>query len=209
MKTEIIPIHHPELNRICRNIIIAGELIAFPTDTVYGVAANLFSAEAIDKIYEVKERVYDKAIPVLIGSTQQLPLVALQPEDNPRALRLAEQFWPGALTLIFNKHPQIPGNISPSDTIGVRMPDHAQIIELLQFTGPLATTSANLSGHENPLSADDVYNQLNGRIALIVDGGNTPGTIPSTVVDCSISNQLKILREGDITADMLNQALNR
>ena len=102
---------------------------------------------------------------------QQLSAVTL--ELNNAARRLAERFWPGALTLVVPKQPNLPAVLSPHPTIGVRMPNHSFALELLSQTGPLATTSANLSGGPDPLTAEDVFSQLNGRIDLIVDGGNT------------------------------------
>jgi L-threonylcarbamoyladenylate synthase len=120
--------------------------------------------------------------------------------------KLAEVFWPGALTLVVIKNPTLPDVLSSQATVGVRMPNHPFTLALLQTTGPLATTSANLSGHENPLTAQDVFTQLGGKIELILDGGSTPGSIPSTVVDCTGHHPV-ILRDGAISANAIQKAL--
>lgn len=177
-----------------------GGLVAFPTDTVYGLAADLNSEEAIERLFEAKGREASKAIAVLVGSVDQLD--RLTPGLGDTARRLAERFWPGPLTLVVPRRADLPSNLSPYPTVGVRMPDHPLALALLRESGPLATTSANLSGQANPLTAQDVYDQLGGRIELILDGGTTPGGAPSTVVDC-VGSELKILREGPISLEML------
>ena len=125
--------------------------------------------------------------------TQAIPAVAR---------RLAERFWPGPLTLVVARHPALPAILSPLPTVGVRMPDHPTALALLRQSGPLATTSANLSGGPNPLTAQEVLAQLDGRVDLIIDGGRCPGGVPSTVVDCT-AGELKILRQGPITLEEL------
>ncbi len=171
--------------------------MAIPTDTVYGLAAMITNGPAIDRLYQAKERSLQKAIAVLIGGLEQIDqVVGYFSED---AHRLARRFWPGALTLVVPQHPGLPANLSPTPTIGVRMPDHSFTLELLRQVGPLATTSANISGGPNPRDAADVLAQLDGRIELLLDGGPAPGGIPSTVVDCT-GEELVILREGAISA---------
>lgn len=203
MKTVTLSISDPQAISHAISVIQAGGLVAFPTDTVYGVAAQPFSAGGIERLFEVKERDLVKAIPVLVGTYSQLDLVAA---DLPaQAVRLAELFWPGALTLIVPRHPSLPEIISPTLTIGVRMPDHPYLLRLLKQSGPLATTSANISGGLNPLTAQDVISQLDGRIELVLDGGRCPGGIPSTLVDCTKA-ELAVLRQGPIT---LEEMLNR
>ncbi|MEJ2597854.1 MAG: L-threonylcarbamoyladenylate synthase [Anaerolineales bacterium] len=182
----------------------AGGLLAFPTDTVYGLAAHLLDPASIDRLYAVKDRDSTKAIPVLLSSPDELAQVTA--EMNVMALRLARRFWPGPLTLVVPRHPSLPDNLSNLPTIGVRMPDHPLALALMRRTGPLAVTSANLSGAENTRTAQEVYAQLGGRIELILDGGRTPGGFPSTVVDCTAAEPA-ILRQGPITAADLQQAL--
>jgi L-threonylcarbamoyladenylate synthase len=185
-------------------VLSNGGLVAFPTDTVYGLAADIHSAAAIEKIFTAKGRDSQKPIAVLLGSAAQLTLVAQN--LPPAAQRLAEAFWPGALTLVVPRRTDLPANLSPALTIGVRMPDHPLALELLRRSGPLATTSANLSGRQDALSAQDVLDQLSGRIDLVLDGGRVAGGKPSTVVDCT-GERLKMLRQGPFTLEQLEAAL--
>ena len=195
-RTQILDIHESQAIPKAKEIIRAGGIIAFPTDTIYGVAGDMFNPQAINAIYRIKERSKLKAIPVLIGDIQQLEVLVLGVDD--RTIKIAETFWPGPLTLVLPKKPAIPKELSPYPTIGVRMPNHKFTLALLRSTGPLATTSANISGDENPRTCQDVINQLGGRIDLVLDGGTTPGSTASTVVDVS-SKTFKLLREGPIS----------
>ncbi len=195
MKTKILSTKHPQAINDAVNTLNNGGLVAFPTDTVYGLAAAIFDISAIERLFEVKERDQTKAIAVLMSSPRDLEKVAINPSKS--ALKLAERYWPGPLTLIFSKLPEIPDILSPLPTIGVRVPDHPDALALMDITGPLAVTSANLSGGENTSTADEVLAQLEGRVELVLDGGRTPGGHPSTVVDCT-STDLRILREGPI-----------
>jgi L-threonylcarbamoyladenylate synthase len=191
------------------DVLAGGGLVAFPTDTVYGLGARLLeegpnAGRAIDRLYQAKGRAYNKAIAVLIGRFSDLDLVANK--LNPSASRLAERFWPGALTLVVNRRPELPANLAQGATIGVRMPAHPLALELLKRSGPLAVTSANLSDHPDCVTADQVFAQLNGRIALILDGGAAPGGQPSTVVDCT-GQEPGILRLGPISLEEIHAAL--
>lgn len=200
MDTKIIPTDHPDALTLALQILAGGGLVAFPTDTVYGIAASVNRTEGIDLLYEAKFRSPNKAIAVLIGDLEQLQY--LTPGLSPSARQLAERFWPGALTLVVEKHPNLPANLSPLPTVGVRMPDHAFARALIRAAGPLATSSANISGESNSLTAQHVYEQLSGRISLILDGGPAQGGVPSTVVDC-LQDPPRILRLGAITAEEL------
>jgi L-threonylcarbamoyladenylate synthase len=206
MKTEVLSIEHPQAIQRALELLRAGRLVAFPTDTVYGLAALVTDRQAIDLIFQAKERSPSKAIAVLIGEISQLSLVT--PGLSTAALRLAARFWPGALTLVVTSLPGLPANLSPTPTIGVRMPDHAFTRQLLSQAGPLATTSANLSGGPNPRNAQEVLNQLEGRVELVLDGGDSAGGVPSTVVDCTAAS-LTILREGAISASEIAGLLNQ
>jgi L-threonylcarbamoyladenylate synthase len=178
--------------------------VAFPTDTVYGLAALPAVAEYVERLYIVKGRNSERAIAVLIGSPADLPKVAVSPSQA--ALLLAKHFWPGPLTLIVPRHPDLPEVLSPMPTIGVRMPNHPLALALLRMVGPLAVTSANISGGKNTTSAQEVLAQLKGRVHLVVDGGRTPGGVPSTVVDCTTAEPA-ILRKGPISMEDLMEAL--
>lgn len=192
---KILPVDHRTVIKQAASIIKDGGLIAFPTDTVYGLAASAFNPDAIKKLFFVKGRDFKKAIAILIGENNQLSLIAS--DFSGIARKLSDRFWPGALTLVVPIHQALPTIISPSETIGIRMPDHSFALRLLRETGPLATTSANVSGGTNPLTAEDVLEQLGKNPDLIIDGGICPGGIPSTVVDCT-QHDIRIIREGGI-----------
>jgi L-threonylcarbamoyladenylate synthase len=204
MKTRIILASDPQAIDLALQTLESGGLLAFPTDTVYGLAARVSDPTGIDRLYAVKGRDSAKAIPVLLSSPDDLPQVTA--EMSITARRLAQRFWPGPLTLVVPRHPDLPENLSNLPTIGVRMPDHPVALALMRRSGPLAVTSANRSGGENTCTAQEVQAQLDGLIELILDGGQTPGGMPSTVVDCT-GQQLVILRQGPITAADLQQAL--
>ena len=204
MKTFILSTEDPSNLQRAADILLAGELAAFPTDTVYGLGASLENPHAIEKLFLVKSRENTKAIAVLINELNDLYKISSGPNEMSR--RLAEHFWPGPLTLVVSRSPNLPPILSPLPTIGIRMPDHPIALQLLKLSGPLAVTSANLSGGSNSSTAMDVYIQLNGYIPIILDGGETPGGQPSTVVDC-LGNQPVIIRQGPISLDDLLEAL--
>jgi L-threonylcarbamoyladenylate synthase len=205
MKTTILAAESPGSLEFAQQLLLEDRLVAFPTDTVYGLGALAFNSGAINQLYLVKGRDTAKAIAVLLGDIYALRQVT--GSMSPLAERLAQRFWPGPLTLVLSRHPDLPANLSPLPTIGVRMPDHPVALELLNSTGPLAVTSANLSGASNATTAQQVFDQLHGRIPLILDGGQTPGGQPSTVVDCT-GDQPVILRQGPVTLDQLQAALD-
>lgn len=177
------------------DLVKSGAMIAFPTDTVYGIGVSAFNSVAIDQIYQVKGRSQLKAIPILIGSPKELDRITLPRSGTVQMI--IDNFWPGALTLVLPLLPELPENLSPTPTIGLRVPDHELTRKLLESTGPLAATSANLSGQPSALTANEVLQQLEGRIDLVLDGGSAPGGQASTVVDCT-GEEIKILREGPI-----------
>jgi L-threonylcarbamoyladenylate synthase len=195
MKTRILSTQDPSALQCALEILQMGGLVAFPTDTVYGVGALAFNGAAVESIYAVKDRPVEKAIPILIGDLDDLLKVSAEVPDI--ALRLAARFWPGPLTVVVLKHPELPEAVSATPTVGVRIPDHSVTRALLRIAGPMAVTSANLSSQPNPSTAQEVYAQLGGRIAIILDGGKTPGGVPSTVVDC-IGAEPQVLRAGPI-----------
>jgi L-threonylcarbamoyladenylate synthase len=180
--------------------LMDGGVIAFATDTVYGVGCMLNNAAAIERIYAIKERSMLEAIPVLIGNLAQLQQITTHISDS--AKRFTEKFWPGALTVILKKNSALPDVLTVYDTVGVRMPDHKWLRELIDACGPLAVTSANISDEPSLATADEVLASLGGRIDLLVDGGHCDGGVPSTVVDCSIDTP-KILRDGAIADAVL------
>lgn len=206
MQTKILSCNTPRALESAAKILAQGGLVAFPTDTIYGIAAAVDNIAGIQRLFAVKERSEQKAIAVLIGEMAQLSQVASN--INPQAQTLARAFWPGALTLVMERHPSLPEILSPTPTIGVRMPALPFALELLKKCGPLATTSANLSGKANPVTAQNVIEQLGTRFELLLDGGNTPGPTASTVVDCTRPG-LPILRHGVISQNELQNVLDK
>jgi L-threonylcarbamoyladenylate synthase len=204
MKTKVLLASSPDALPSALEVLNSGGLVAFPTDTVYGVGALAFDGAVVESIYVAKGRPGEKAIPVLIGDPDDLVKVAREVPET--AARLAARFWPGPLTLVVPKHPDLPEAVSAAPTVGVRLPDHPVVRALLCAAGPLAVTSANLSGQPSPSTAEEVLAQLGGRIALILDGGKTPGGVASTVVDCT-GAEPQILRPGPIAQDELRSVL--
>ena len=206
MQTKIIPISSPDALSTALKLLRAGELVAFPTDTVYGIGTLAFNAAGAAKIYEVKERPPDKALPILLADIEDFEKVAINIPEVAR--KLAEAFLPGALTLILPKHPDIPNAVSSLETVGVRIPDHNFTQAVLRAAGPMAVTSANISGESSPTTAQEVYAQLKGKLPLILDGGKSAGGIPSTVVDCTGEEPI-ILREGLISKNTILQYISK
>ena len=189
-------------------ILAEGGLVAFPTDTVYGVGAHVFQPDAVERIYVAKIRPRDKAIPILLARADDLPLVAEGITET--AWLLAERFWPGGLTLVLPRKDNVPDIVSAGGpTVAVRVPDHPVFLALIAALGaPLAGTSANLSGRPSPVTAQEVEAELGGRIELILDGGRCPGGTPSTVLDLT-ADPPTILRAGAIGVEEIEAALSK
>lgn len=204
MKTQLLPSSQPDAITRALEILRAGGLVALPTDTVYGVGALAFDGAAVESIYAAKNRPVEKAIPILIADAEDLDKVAVNVPDMARIL--ASRFWPGPVTLVVPKLPTLPKAISATNTVAVRIPDHEAARALLRAAGPMAVTSANISGQVSPVRAEEVMSQLNGRIPLVINGGETPGGVPSTLVDC-LGDEPIILREGPISLEQIRAAL--
>ena len=174
-------------------------IVAFPTDTVYGVGAHAYLTSAVERLYIAKRRPANKAIPLLVASVGALSQVAAHIPDL--AHTLASRFWPGALTLVLRRAETVPDVVTAGgDTVAVRVPDHPVTQALLAaLDAPLAATSANLSGYPAPATANDVLTQLEGRIDLILDGGACPSGVASTVLDLTVT-PARILRAGSVPA---------
>ncbi|MHB1293357.1 MAG: L-threonylcarbamoyladenylate synthase [Anaerolineae bacterium] len=185
-----------------------GELVVFPTDTVYGVGCDVWRAEAVEKLYWAKGRPAHLAIPVLVSSQDALVRVARAlPKDlGP----LAEAFWPGALTVVVRRAPDLPAILTAGeDTVAVRMPDDALALALIEgMDEALAVTSANLSGRPSPVTAQDALRDLGGRVAVVLDGGTCPGGVASSIVDL-VSDPPVLLRQGGLSLEALQQVLPR
>lgn len=184
----------------------AGQVIAFPTDTVYGVGADGLNDAAIEQLYTVKDRPVDKAIPYLLAEISQAEALALT--WPPEARALAARFWPGALSIVVPAQQYIPAVLrAQHDSVALRIPNHDWLRELIRRLGrPIAATSANRSGGSDSLTAAEVVAQLAGRLALVVDGGRTRGSQPSTVVDLT-KHPIQVIREGSIARAEIDQVL--
>lgn len=183
-------------------ILKRGGLVAFPTETVYGLGADALNAEAVQRIFVAKGRPLDNPIIVHVASPKDLELVATRITAKQTAL--AERFWPGPLTVIFQKSERLPSEVTAGrNTAAVRMPKNAVALALIRATGhPIAAPSANLSGRPSPTAAEHVYEDLAGRIDLILDGGPVEVGLESTVLDISRKPPV-ILRPGAITREEL------
>jgi L-threonylcarbamoyladenylate synthase len=185
-------------------ILREGGVIAFPTDTVYGLGADAFNSTAVEKIYEIKNRPKHRKLPLLIADVNQLAITAVQ--ISKIALFLTRRFWPGGLTLILFKTDSLPDYLASGPTIAVRIPNHPVCLSLIQRLGsPLIGTSANISGQPAPLTAQEVGQQLGGKIDFIIDGGKCPGGKESTVVDATREPPI-ILRQGIIPSEEIDKA---
>ncbi len=193
-----------ELEEAC-HILKDGGLVAFPTETVYGLGGDALNPLAASKIYSAKGRPSDNPLIVHIACIESLYDIAEVTEDG---LKLAKAFWPGPLTLVFKKKETVPPQTTGGlDTVAVRMPCHAVARELIKRSGVyIAAPSANLSGRPSPTQAKHVIEDLDGRIDIIIDGGSPDIGIESTIVDVS-GNKAVILRPGYITKDMLKDVL--
>ena len=194
-----------ELSEAAR-ILIEGGLVAFPTETVYGLGANALDEEAAKKIYAAKGRPSDNPLIAHIAGMEGLrPLVA----DVPAvAEKLAEAFWPGPLTMVFNKSDKVPyGTTGGLETVAVRMPSDPVASRLIQLAGvPVAAPSANTSGRPSPTLADHVWEDMNGKIDLLIDGGAVGIGLESTIVD--VSGEVPVLlRPGAVTVEMLEETV--
>ena len=182
-----------------------GGVIAIPTDTVYGLGADAFNVDAVQKLYHIKGRPEEKPIPLVLGSVADIDKVAQNIPDF--FYHLTKKYWPGGLTIIVESKNLLSQLTAGGNTVGLRIPDHTLLIKILnEFGGPMAITSANLSGEPASTSPQEFGLELTKKLDYIVDDGNTPGPIPSTVYDISISPPV-IRREGIISKETLNMEL--
>lgn len=178
-------------------ILKKGGVIAFPTDTVYGLGAGIFSESAVKRLFHIKGRPYDMALPVLVEDVAQMKQISTK--LPALACRLVERFLPGALTLILPKSEEVPDIVTGGgETVAVRIPDHSIPIALIKGLGePIIGTSANRSGEKSSTTALEVKASLGDSIDFIIDGGKSPGAKESTIVDFS-GDKPKLVREGAI-----------
>jgi L-threonylcarbamoyladenylate synthase len=185
-------------------ILKKGGVISFPTDTVYGLGADAFNSTAVERIYEIKNRPKHRQLPLLIADVERLTALA---EPIPKiAWFLARRFWPGGLTLVLPKTDSLPAYLASGPTIAVRVPNHPVCLALIQHLGnPIIGTSANISGQPAALTAEEVGQQLGGKIDLVINGNKCPGGKESTVVDVTHEAPV-ILRQGIIPSHEIDKA---
>ncbi len=212
METKIIKIDQDNLDhklmQEAGDLIAAGELVAFPTETVYGLGGDALDPEASKKIYSAKGRPSDNPLIVHISDFSDLERIAKTvPED---ARKLSDAFWPGPLTMIVEKGDAVPyATTGGMDTVAVRMPSHPIALDLIRRSGCLiAAPSANTSGRPSPTEAAHVAEDLSGKIAMIIDGGPVGIGIESTIIDLTEDTPM-VLRPGYITPQMLSKVLGK
>lgn len=195
----------PRLVQRAVDILRGGGLVAYPTDTVYGLAVLPGNEQAVARLFEAKRRNSFQPTPLLIASEEMAPAIGASVSSEAQALMAA--FWPGALTIILAKA-QTFRSLAVGETVGLRVPDHPLPRELSRLLGsPITGTSANIAGGAQPLTADDVRAQLGDAVDLVIDGGRCPGGRPSTVVDCTESPP-RIVRQGAISEAELLRVLD-
>lgn len=185
--------------------LVGGGVVAFPTDTVYAVAASLAHPAALDRIFAAKRRPPDKPLPVLLASADDLARLAL--DLDPRVVTLAARYWPGPLTIVVPARDGVPPQArGPGGTVGARVPNHPLALEVIERAGgAVAATSANASGRPPAGSGAEVAAALGAGVDIVLDGGGTPGGTPSTLVGFA-GDQLLVLREGAVPRDELDAA---
>jgi L-threonylcarbamoyladenylate synthase len=193
--------------REAAHVVRAGGVIAYPTDTFYGLGACPFDADAVSRVFDLKGR-STTASPVLVLIRSRADLKSLVSEFTPVAERLMEAFWPGPLTLVFRAAPAVPAVLTAgTGTIGVRLPAHPDTQRVLEAVGgPLTGTSANRTGDPPATTAEDVRRALGAGVDVILDGGATPGGLPSTVLDTSVTPP-RLIREGRVPSAALRSII--
>ena len=210
MKTELLLVKDikKDAEKLARaaELIKGGQLVALPTETVYGLGANALDEAAVKRIYQVKGRPLDNPLIIHIADAMQLREYCR--DVPPEADWLAERFWPGPLTMILRKKSIIPDFVSAGlDTVAVRCPDHPVALEIIRLAGvPIAAPSANISGSPSPTEAGHVVSDLGGKIRAIVDGGRCRVGLESTIIDLSVK-PFAILRPGGITPEQIEKVI--
>lgn len=186
-----------EVLRYAADLLSRGSVVAIPTDTFYGLAADPFNLSAVGEIYKVKGRPETRALPILVRSIEQS--MQLARDVPPVFLKLAQEFWPGALTIVVDAANRVPLKVTANTgKVALRWPKSEVVTKLIEeFDGPITGTSANISGFPSCSSSEQVMKQLGGRVPLVLDSGETGGTLGSTIVDVH-GGAWKIIREGAI-----------
>jgi len=202
----ILPADDPQCAAYAARLLRQGELVCYPTDTVYGIGAAATNDGAVRRLYAVKGRALDKALPLLIADSASASFVA---EVTPLAQTLMARFWPGGLTIVMRKSPGFHSlALAGGSTVALRVPDHELVREIIRLLGePVTGTSANRSGARPPVSGAEAALQLGEMVSLVIDGGRARGGVESTVID--ITGAPRILREGAVSRREIEEAIGR
>lgn len=186
--------------------IARGKVVAIPTDTFYGLAADPFNLSAVEQIYQIKGRPESRALPILVNSVEQAGTLVRDLPSN--FFKLAEKFWPGALTIVMEASHRLPLKVTGNTgRVALRMPDAQVVLSLIEAVGgPVTGTSANLSGHPSCTNADLLVAQLGDRLTLVLDGGETGAVLASTILDLR-EDSWRIVREGRISEEQIRALL--
>jgi tRNA threonylcarbamoyl adenosine modification protein (Sua5/YciO/YrdC/YwlC family) len=205
-----------EVLRYAAHFLTRGCVVAIPTDTFYGLAADPFNLSAVDEIYRVKGRPETRALPILVNCLEQALMLLRDREEETtgdaipprRFTRLAEAFWPGALTLVMDASNRVPLKVTANTgKVALRWPKSTVVDQLIdEFEGPVTGTSANISGFPSCSSAEQVIKQLGNRLPLVLDGGDSGASLPSTIVELR-GDDWRVLREGTIPLAEIQKAL--
>ena len=189
-----------------REAVAEGQCVVFPTDTVYGIGCAAFDAKAVTGLLEAKKRGRDMPPPVLIAEASMLRALAGQVPEA--AKKLVARFWPGALTIIVKAQRSLPLGLGETrGTVAVRVPDHDQARALLRRTGPMAVSSANVSGQPAATTAEEAHHMLADAVAVYLDGGRAPGGEASTIIDFTGDEHGRVLRRGAIDLEELREVV--
>lgn len=201
-------------NKIDKNKLIEvaeyiknGEIIVFPTETVYALGSNGLNEESIKKIYKIKNRNINKPINLIVSSIEMIE--SITKDITPLEYKIMENFFPGPLTIILKKNNLVPDILTNyGDTVGIRMPDDEIALMLSEYSGlPIAAPSANISNKPSGTNINDIYNDFKDNVSIYIDSGESKISIPSTIVKVE-NNEIKILREGPITLEEIKNKLN-
>jgi L-threonylcarbamoyladenylate synthase len=185
-------------------VLKGGELVVFPTDTLYGLGADPFNETSVKKVFIAKDRPFDMALSIAVSNEKMMESVAVL---NDNARKLIRKFLPGPLTIMLTKKPSIPDILtSGSNQVGIRIPDHPFAIRLIDRFGPITATSANIHSHADPIDASIPQKDLKGRVQICVDCGRSKYATPSTIVDVS-DGAVELIRKGVISEEQIENAL--
>ena len=202
----MLPASDPECASYAAQLLKQGEIICYPTDTVYGIGAAATNDAAVRRLYAVKGRALSKPLPLLIATSAAASFVG---QVTPTAHTLTSRFWPGALTIVMRRNPDFRSlALAGQDTVALRVPDHDLVREIIRLLGePITGTSANVSGARAPVFASQAAFQLGEMVALVIDGGRSPGGVESTVLD--ITGEPAIVREGPVSRGEIEEAIGK